>query len=117
MLSKSCVHVCMRTYSFSARVSFTDLVEVDRAFRCPSGLLEGRQDTIVPVLNELPYSFPCLPLRYVTGRDLERKGLFFPGKNDTLMTGTFGRHGTGGPVYGETPTSVPPPRTSKQTTC
>ena len=96
MPSKSCVHVCMRTYSFSARVSFTDLVEVDWGFRCPSGLLEGRQDTIVPVLNEFPYAFPCLPLRYVTGRDLQRKGLFFPGKNDTLMTGTFGRHGTGG---------------------
>ena len=87
--------------------SLTDLVEVDWAFRCPSGQFEGRQDAIVPVLNEFPYAFPCLPLGHVTGGDLERKDLFFPGINDTMWTGTFSGHGRGA---GETPTSATPPR-------
>ncbi len=84
----------LRTCSFDAPVSLTDLVEVDRTVRRSSSLLEGGQDTVMPVLNEFPHALPRLPFRYVARRDLQRKDLFVPRIHDTERTGTFGGHCT-----------------------
>ena len=84
----------LRTCPFDATVSLTDLLKVDRTVRRSSSLLEGGQDSVVPVLNEFPHALPRLPFRYVARRDLQRKDLFVPRINDTERTGTFGSHCT-----------------------